>query len=80
MVLVTVVKCFYDDHQNVSMYKNRRRVMILFCCVWGFFEKWTFVHQQQDCVSKLKGCQMTDTFATAYHNLDMNFWHKNGNN
>lgn len=37
MVLVTVGKCFYDDHQNVSMYKNRRRVMILFCCVWVFF-------------------------------------------
>lgn len=56
--------------------------MTLFCCGFGFFffDKWTFAQQQQDWVSKLKGCQLTDTVATAYHNLAMNFWHKDGNN
>lgn len=85
MVLVTVGKCYsYDDHQNKSMYKNRHRVVMLFVLfvwvVFFFFEKWTFLHQQKNWVSKLHGCQMADIFVAAYHNLDVNFWHKDGCN
>lgn len=75
MVLVTVGKHYsYNDHQNKSIHGNRRRVVTL------FFEKWAFVHQQKNQVPKLHGCQRADIFVTAYHNLDVNFWHKDGCN